>query len=206
MPFDPQSSKIAITVPRFKLLKHSDSVFERYNEPYIVSVAADSGGNAGPSLGFNFMEFPKVRVGGSVDMLGHGHLVYGPKNPGEFVAISILIMESDRDIREAARLAEAFVKSKAVELGMRAVMAANPGSGAVLGILKELVQFVAGELKNNRDDELFRTEGSFLRDSPNPYHVNRSYQQSNDYVELSLNIIPLETPNGEGRDLTHIPL
>jgi hypothetical protein len=91
-------------------------------------------------------------------MLGDGHLLYGPANPGEFVAMSVLIMESDRDIRKLGDELDKLVKSKAVDLGLKAILAANPGSGAVLGVLKEMTQYIAGALKNNKDDELFRTD------------------------------------------------
>jgi len=69
------------------------------------------------------MPFPKVRKGATVRMLGDGHLLYGPANPGEFVAMSVLIMESDRDLRTLGDELDKIVKSKAVDLGVKA-----PGS------------------------------------------------------------------------------
>lgn len=198
MAFNADTDKIAITVPQFTLLKHSDGAFQKYNEPYITSVAIDSAGTADPKIDFNFMPFPKVRKGGTVRMLGDGHIVYGPKNPGEFVAISLLFMENDQDMQELGKTVEEVVKSKAVDLGVKAVVAASPGSAAIMAILKELTQFVAGVLKENKDDELFRTEGVFLRGSPVPYHINRSYEVGNDYVNLLLNVIPMKDHNEEG--------
>jgi hypothetical protein len=198
MPFDPKKGKIAITIPKFTLLKHVDGPLQKYNEPYIVSVAIDESGKANPKIDFNFMPFPKIAKGGTVRMLGDGHIVYGPKNPGEFVAISILIMENDKDIQKLGKVIEKVVKSKAVDLGIKAIVVANPGAAAVLGILKELTQLVAGFLKNNEDDELFRTEGTFLRGHPVPYHINRSYKVGNDFVNLNLDVIPLKDHNKEG--------
>lgn len=203
MPFDPKKSKIAITIPYLKLLARADP-FQRYSEPYIVSLAVDEKDTKQKELAFNLMPFPKVRKGGTVRMLGDGHLVYGPANPGSFVALSILIMESDRDIRRLGGEVDNLVKSKAADLGVKAVLAANPGSAAVLGILKEMIQHIAGALKNNKDDELFRTDGTFLRDTPNPYHVNREYTHGNEWVELSVRIIPLEASNGQGAEVKKI--
>lgn len=57
------TDKIAITIPKFTLLKHADSVFQRYNEPYITSFAIDASGSADPKIDFNFMPFPKVTEG-----------------------------------------------------------------------------------------------------------------------------------------------
>ena len=203
--FDKVKSSIAITIPRFTLKKKHEEWFEgRYNEPCIISLAVDALKTEKPEIFFNTMPFPKMSAGGTVTMLGDGHLVYGPANPGEFVAISVLIMESDSDIRDRGAMLEKFIKSKAVELGFNAIAASNPGSAAILAITKELTQFLAGELKQNKDDELFRIEGTFLRDGPVPYHINREYQNSNDYIELNLKVIPLDKSNGEGSDVRKI--
>lgn len=198
MTFDPNTDKIAITIPQFSLLKNSDGIFQKYNEPFIVSVAIDALGHNSPKIDFSFMPFPKIAKGGTVTMLGDGHLIYGPQNPGDFVAVSVLIMERDEDIRDLGKQIETVVQSKAVDLGIKAIVAAQPGSAAILGILKELTQLVSGFLKENKDDELFRTEGTFFKGYPVPYHINRSYTVGNDYVSLNLNIIPLQQHNGQG--------
>jgi hypothetical protein len=89
---------------------------------------------------------------------------------------------------------------------MGVIISANPGSAATLAVLKELTQFVAGMLKNNKDDELFRTEGTFLRDGVVPYHINRQYTCENEYVSLVVKVIPLAKANGQGSDVTKIPI
>jgi len=102
--FDPHQDKIAITVPKFEFLKNSEGfLMQPYNEPYILSFAVDSSGRSEPRLDFNFEPFYKVRPGDTVKMLGDGLLLYGPRNPGEFVALSVLVMESDEDVRKRAR-------------------------------------------------------------------------------------------------------
>jgi len=199
MPFDPNNDSIAITIPKFTLKKNSDGLFGKYNEPYIISMAIDETGLASPKIDFNVMPFPKVREGGTVVMLGDGHLLYGPKNPGKYIALSVLIMENDSDMRHLGETLTEIIGSKAVELGMSGIIAANPGSAAVLGILKELTQLVAGQLKSNKDDELFRVEGTFLRDHPAPYHINREYTGlGNDFIDLSMRVLPLSSANGQG--------
>ncbi len=207
MSFDKNKSKIALTIPQFTVKKTPWELGEgKYTEPYIASMTVDATKQKTPAIAFNLMPFCKVRPGCSVKMVGDGHLIYGPANPGEFVATSVLIMESDRDIQNVGQIIEDFVKSKAVELGMAAIIAANVGSAAILAVLKELTQFVAGMLKNNKDDELFRLEGTFLRDGPVPYHINREYRYSNDFVEVVLGIIPLDVANGQGSPITRIEL
>jgi hypothetical protein len=206
MSFNPESDKIAITIPRFKVFKPLDSILQKYSEPYIVSLAIDSDGDRNPKIHFNQMPFPKVAAGGTVTMLGDGHIVYGPKNPGEFVALSILVMECDKDIRNLGKTIKDTVESEVVKLGIKAIVAANPGHAAIIGILKELTSFVAGVMKNNGDDQVFRTEGSFLRDHPVPYHINRSYETGNTFAQICLNIIPLAKHNRQGPAPEQLPL
>lgn len=207
MSFDPLTDKIAITIPEFSVLKKMDGPFGKYLEPYIVSIAIDEHGTHDPKISFNVMPYPKVAVGGRVKMLGDGHLLYGPKNPGQFVALSVLIMESDSDLHSIGDTIETLISSKATELSIAAIVAANPGSSAILGILKELTQLIAGELKNNKDDEIFRTSGTFLRDHAVPYHINREYTDiGNDFINLSMKIIPLDAGNGQGSSVKELLL
>jgi len=42
--FNPQSDKIAVVVKEFTLKRKSEVFFDRYSEPYIVSMAIDEGG------------------------------------------------------------------------------------------------------------------------------------------------------------------
>jgi len=209
MAFDKMTQKIAITVPQFTLLKGSDGLFRkqhRYNEPYIVSFAIDESGEDTKSVKFNYMPFPKVKPGGSVIMLGDGHLVYGPKQPGDFAAVSILLMESDQDMRDLGKRIEDVARSKFVDLGLKMLLSVKPEAAGIIAVLKELTQLVSGALKNDGDDELFRTEGTFLRDLPNPYHVNREYRTGNDFVDLRLRILPMEKPNGQGAEVKILPV
>ncbi len=131
-------------------------------------------------------------------MLGDGHLVYGPKQPGSFLAISVLMMEDDSALRRLGMTLEEIVQSKAVDAGAKVVLAANPGAQAVVTIVRSVMDLVAGILKENKDDELFRTDGVFLRDVDNPYHINRLFRRANDFVDVDLKVIPLSTANGQG--------
>lgn len=207
MPFDPSNDSIAITIPFFTLLKREGfGPINRYNEPYIVSVSVDESGRHDPAVNFNFMPFPKVKKGTAVEMIGDGHLIYGPANPGTFVAVTVLIMEADKDIRNFGDKLERIVQSKAVSLGLGSIMSSNPAAAPILGVLKEVTQFVAGELKNNGDDELFRYEGTFLRDGPVPYHVNRRYISANNFVEVATEIKPLSSSNKQGKEVVKLSL
>ena len=82
MPFDPNKDKIAITVPSFTFKKGSAYLlFEDitdliYSEPYLVNIAIDSQGIKQEALNFNFAEYVNIRRGGTVEMIGDGHLIY----------------------------------------------------------------------------------------------------------------------------------
>lgn len=199
MPFDRHADPIAITIPYFELLKNADGPFQRRSEPYIVSLAVDQAGGSGPSIDTNALPFPHVRVGSTVEMLGHGHLLYGPRHPGEWVALSVLFMESDQDLRDLGAKVESIVQSRATELAINAVLAAQPQYGTVIAILKELTGLVAQSLKADKDDELFRTEGVFLRDYPVPFDVNRSYVHSNEFIRTKIQVLPLSQDNGQAK-------
>lgn len=169
-----------------------------HNEPYLVTLAIDSDGASQKSLDFNFAHYPQVRPKDTVEMLGNGHLVYGPKNPGSFVAVSVLVMESDHDMREFGDALTTVVKSKVADLGLSAILATNPGAMVLVNILKELTALIAQGLAKDKDDPLMRTSGVFLRDMLVPYEVNRKFTRSNEYVDLDLQVVPLKKSNGQG--------
>lgn len=196
--FDKMNDKIAFTMTELQLLRKADGIFDRYSEPYVVSLAVDSDGVASRSIKWNVETWPKIAKGGKCALIGDGYMIYAPKNPGEFLAVSLLVMESDQDIRNFGKHLETVIKSEGVKLSLDVILASNPSSAGVLAALKELTSLVASSLQKNRDDMLFRVEGTFLRDTPNPYHINRQYQVGNDFISLTMGAIPLDVPNGQG--------
>ena len=196
MPFNKNTSKIAITIPKLKLLKHVSRPFEgKYNEPYIVSLSIDANHLAGgvPKMNLNNLPFPMVDVGDEINMLGSGHLVYGPNNPGEYVGISILIMESNNDIRELGTQLSDILKSSFVSLGLAAILTANPGIAGALTVVKAAMEFIAAGMAKTGDEELFRIDGTYLRDIDPPYDIGKTDTGRNDYIELEVSSIPLES-------------
>lgn len=191
MSFNPQTDKIAMVIREFTLIKSSEIFFNKYSEPYIVSIAIDENGKNNPSISFSATPFPKVKKGKSVKLGNHGQLVYGPKNPGEFMAYSILFMESDKDVREAAETVESIMNSNAVKLGLQAIATANPTAAMVKPIVEELANLVAEEMKKNKDDEIFRISGTVLRGMNPPYNIRKNNNLFNDYVRTQLKVLPL---------------
>ena len=202
MPFDKNQDKIAITVSRFKLNRSSDGPLGTEhlcsNEPYLITLAVDAHGIAQPILGFNSASYPNVREGDEVKMLGHGHLVYGPGNPGSWVAASVLLLESDGGVRRAGESLEAIIASAAKDAGLRTVLSSNPTALAVSSVLFSVGGLVARVLEANRDDQLLRTQGVFFRDEKVPFCVNRRLTRSNRMAEIDLDVIPLSSASGQG--------
>ncbi|MGD1843660.1 MAG: hypothetical protein ACFB0B_22620 [Thermonemataceae bacterium] len=204
--FKEEKQPIAVTITEFTLLKKADFFLERYSEPYIVSMAIDEAGLANPAISFNTMPFPNMRKGDTITFDGQGHLIYGPKYPGSFVTYSILFMESDADIREAGKVVEEVVKSEAVDLGLKTILQAQPTYGVVASVLQKLTELVSKRMQNNKDDELYRRNGTLLRDVKPPYDILRTYVGENDFIRSKVSIIPLEESNGLGSQVNEVSL
>jgi len=200
--FNSRFDKIAVVVREFSVgRKISDPGI--YGEPYIVSFAVDEDGIEEGRVDFNSLPFPNVRRGDTISFDGQGHLIYGPKNPGEFLAYSILFMECDQDIREIGHRIREIVKSpatKAILDGVSSTLAAATGSGAIIGaavsLVDDLALIVATELEKNRDDQLYRRNGTLLRGSSPPFDILRTYKSGNDYItSCKTSVIPLSESN-----------
>jgi hypothetical protein len=219
MTFDRNNDKIAITVPSFTFKRGASSIlFEDitdliYSEPYLVTVAIDGNGVNQNALNFNFAEYLNVRRGGTVNMIGNGHLVYGPGNPGDYVAISVLLMESNRDARAKGEEIEDIVKSKAEETHIVqeiaksiAELAGGNKLGVPLKLMQGLLGHVATHLQASKDKYLFRTEGIFFKNTRVPYDVNRQFVSGNEFADLTIQVIPLDEPNGQGPTTARVAL
>ncbi len=204
--FNPLKDNIAVVVKNFKLKKKSESFFDRYSEPYIISMAVDQNGVHNPAIDFNVMPFPHVRKGDTVSFDGQGHLIYGPANPKEFLVYSVLFMESDKDIRTVGERVESVVKSEAVKMGAKALLVANPTYATAVSLLQKFSELVAEEMKKNKDDELFRRNGTLLRDVTPPYDILRTYESENDFIKTNIGIIPLPASNNLGGQTKKIKL
>ncbi|NBC58146.1 MAG: hypothetical protein GVY05_07690 [Bacteroidetes bacterium] len=204
--FNPHQDKIAVVVKSFTLKRKSEFFLDRFSEPYIVSMAIDEQGAYDTSIDFNILPFPNVRKNETVSFDGQGHLIYGPNNPGQFLAYSILFMESDKDVRDFGKIMENILKSEAVNLGAKALLKAAPTYSTAINLLQNLTDLIAKQLQKNKDDELFRRNGTLLRDVKPPYDILRSYDSENDFIKTKTSIIPLNVSNKMGKQTKAIKL
>jgi len=93
-------------------------------------------------------------------------------------------MESDSDIRELGKAVEEVVKDEATKMGIKALIAAVPKYGTAITLLIELVGLVSKRMQEIKDDELFRKNGTLLRDLAPPYDILRTYQGENDFIKF----------------------
>ncbi len=203
--FDRFEDKIAVLVNEFELKKNPDWPF-RYSEPYIVSMAIDEGGANNPAIDFNILPFPKVKKDDVITFDGQGHLIYGPANPGEFVTYTVLFMESDKDIRDLGSTIEDIIKNEAVQIGMKELLKANPTYSIASMLLLKLSELIASRMKLNRDDELYRRNGTLLRDTGNPFEIASSFEGSNDFIRSKVTIVPLTRDLPEEKNTRKIKL
>lgn len=190
--FNKHTDAIAITIPYFEMKKSGD-IFGGVSEPYIVSIAIDEAGLSNPSanIHFNTFSFPNVKKLQQVKFGGVGRMIYGSQNPGKFVSYSVLFMESDRDVRKAGENIEQILSSSAAKVVTNVLSVANPTYGMVANVVSELGILVGKMMKKNKDDELFRVEGTLLRDTLPPYYIGDSFESFNKYISCPINVIPL---------------
>ncbi|OAB56187.1 hypothetical protein AY599_04110 [Leptolyngbya valderiana BDU 20041] len=206
-PFDKTRDNIAVVLKRFTLKKLSENFLDSGKaEPYIVSVAIDSNSLTVPAIHFNALPFPNVRKGDTVSFDGQGHLIYGPAHPGAFVAYSILFMESDSNLRKLGTVVEDVVRSHASNAGLKATLAAGLSSALAATLVGNLIGVVAGALKHNKDDELFRRSGTLLRDVTPAFDILRTYESGNEYIDCQTAIVPLRVSNHLGTSVRRVTL
>ena len=190
--FNEHEDKIAVVIKDFTLKRKGEGWFNKYSEPYILTLAIDQSGAKSPAIDFNIKPYPKVRKGEEVSFDGVGHLIYGPKNPGEFLAYSVTFMESDQDIRETGSLIEGVIKSKAVKVGAKALLIANPTFGTAIEVIEKVSNLVVEVMKKNKDDELFKRDGTLLRDVSPAYNINETFTSENDFIKTNIAVMPLK--------------
>ena len=133
-----------------------------------------------------------MRKGNTVTFDGQGHLIYGPANPGEFVAYTILFMESDQDMRDLGQTIEDIIKSEALQGGIKDVLASNPTFSTASMVLLKLTGIIADRMKKNKDDELYRRNGTLLRDVEPPFDIQNTIVRENDFIKSRVSVVPLK--------------
>ncbi|AJE23545.1 hypothetical protein [Azotobacter chroococcum] len=197
MSFDESINSIAVVIKEFRLRNDAERKWlDENNEIGIVSIAVDESGlQKGAAIDLNAKTFPMVREGDLVTFDGQGHLLYGPKNPGAFLVYSMLFFECADDTRELGGFIEGVVGSEATNIGVKAMLAANPTLGAVLNAVTSLTSTISSRMTKAKSRELYRRNGTLLRDIRPPFDILRSYYSNNHWIGVTTSIIPLANSN-----------
>ena len=185
-------NKIAITTNWLRWKRSADP--GRGNEPYDISMAFDSHTLRGEKLEpfFNALPFPNVVAGDTLPMIGEGHFFYGPRDPGSFVALSVFWMEKDAGARDLGQTISDLQKNKAVTKSLKVITElAGEGLARLMPGLKAISTIVAEALKLNKDDEIFRTDGVYLRSSDPPFKIGSEAVLGNVFMDFNLKVISL---------------
>ena len=107
-------------------------------------------------------------------------------------------MESDRDIRNFGQMVEDILTSEAINGSAKVLLAATPTYSTALNVLQKIAELTALQLQKNKDDELFRRNGTLLRDVIPSYDILRTYKSENRFIQMQTSIIPLKESNQIG--------
>ena len=183
-------NKIAITTTYLKWKKSADPHWA--SEPYVISMAFDSHTCKGETIEpfFNALPFPNVLAGDTLPMLGQGHFFYGPRDPGEFVALSVFWMEKDAGVRDLGQTISDLQANKKIKAGIKALgTLAGEGLARLLPGLGAVAAITAEALKLNKDDEIFRSDGVYLREYDPPYDIGSDKVLGNVFLDFNIKVI-----------------
>ncbi|MCT4706401.1 hypothetical protein MUA03_10855 [Enterobacteriaceae bacterium H16N7] len=190
MNFDPACDNIAIVLSALKLRKSSDGL-DKYNEPYIVVLAMDEHDAGNTRLAYQLKEFHNVKAYEQIILAGDGVMLYGPANPGSFVTLSVMVMESDEDFKAVGAQIDSVITRLNAGLPTTNVAKMQPGVAAAEMILQTALGELADVLSGNKDDYLLTVSGTWLRDTPTPYKIGSFSTHHNDFAEATLKVVPL---------------
>lgn len=198
--FSPVNDKIAVMLRSFTIKKRIGVGDNKYSEPYFVTIAIPQN----KKFEFKNVEFatkfyPKTRRNAKIEALADGIQIFGPANPGEFLAFCVLVMESDEDVRQAGELLDVTLKSGFADAAFAALGTINPTVALATQLTETLAKLIANQMRKNKDDQIFLTSGTLLRDVMGgkslPFHINEVMKPCNDFVDLEIQIFPVSSSN-----------
>ena len=180
--------KIAVFLTDFTLKKNADTFFQRYSEPYFVSLTLvgeeEKRRDIFPAKP---MIYPNVRKNGKITFAGEGHLLAKPKAPTDgYVFFSILFMESDSDMR---KIGDVFKQTtKTIWEASKDAIKADPSAYIAASIGRGILESLAIGFSENSDDQLFRLSGTFLESSDPSYSINEHHRFGNDWIDCGITV------------------
>lgn len=159
----------------------------------VVAVTADDLGKTPFEL--KLQTFQSVRAGQQIDFGDAGVTVYRNDPQGtipRYIEYRILAVELDSEIRDAGKWLDELESDpnyKAVRDALiAAVGVAQPQIGVIAAGVDLLLQFVAGRLKANRDDQLIFVAGSYNTKIDRIRQGTRAAYYGTDYAQLAYSV------------------
>ncbi len=191
--FNASRDKIALMLQSLTLFKKAD--FGRFSEPYVIGFSVSANQKLENPFDFIYQTYPKTRKNEKKEFQGEGLRLYGPDNPGEFLAFSILLLESDADVREAGTRIESALNSDLIQKTLPKLFVANPTAAIASKGLLQLTNLFASIMQGNKDDELLRMSGTLFQNVIDseflPYQVQETFADRNSRAELEVKVLPL---------------
>jgi hypothetical protein len=194
--FNAQKDNIAIFLTHLRILKPFNIV-SQYLNPYIIAIVTDKA-DGKLKMSYRYFDFPNSKVYQSIIKAESSVLVYGPNNPGEFVTLNLMLMDSDANIRLAGQDLDSLMNQAANKIDIVAALSANPAVPVITSLAEEIFKFVAAEMKKNNDDPIMFIYDSWLQGLTPPYGINQYKLHSGPAAELTLSVYPIaENPQNK---------
>ncbi|MBP2198793.1 hypothetical protein [Pantoea cypripedii] len=186
--FIPEEDKIAVFMTTLRVRKSFD-IGNRL-DPYIIVIATDKN-NGVIRMSANHFAFPGSQVYQQIINPDNALLLYGPENPGEFLTLSIMLMDADTDIQNAGKKLEEVINSTATTADVIAKLTANPTVTVATMLAEQVLRGVAEIMRKNEDDPIMFVHDSWLQGLTPPYGINQYKLHASDAAEISLRVSPV---------------
>lgn len=186
--FNPLEDNIAVFMTTLRIRKPFD--FGNHLDPYIVVIATDKKDYT-IRMNVSHFVFPGAKVYQQIISPDNAILLYGPENPGEFLTLSIMLLDSDENIQNAGKQLEAAINTSAIAAKVIARLTANPTAMVAVALAEEVLQGIAHAMQQNNDDPIMFVHDSWLQGLTPPYGINQYKLHASDNAEISLRVSPI---------------
>lgn len=206
--FNPDRDKIALMLKSFTVKRNDGGLFKKkkFSEPYILSLAVAQNG---AQIEKATRDYPNTKTGEPYSFAFDGMILY-EGNPGDFLVFSVLMMESDKDIREAGAKMDAVIGSPEAKNIIGMLAGGNPTVALATTVLQSLTSLLSKSMKENKDDELVLVQGTLLKNiigaETLPFRVNETISSGNPAADMTLTVLPIAGTSRRKKRTVGVPI
>ncbi|KAA1047670.1 hypothetical protein [Pseudocitrobacter sp. 73] len=194
--FNPLKDHTSIVLTDLRIKKSFDPG-RNYIDPYLIAIVTDKKDGVLRMSSKRF-DFPNVKVYERIITSDSTFSLYGPGNPGEFVTTTLMLMESDSDIRIVGQQLDDLISGTAEEVGAVAALSGNPSAIAITALAQKILQGVAKVLQQNKDDQICFVYDTWFQGELPPYGINQYKIHSSSVADVTLRVSPLLVGGQQG--------